>query len=294
MQNNVQDLKQRIKFKIPNLTEAQKIVANYIVEHPQKFAISSIRDLEKEFQNLSAISWESKSTIVRLAQALGYDGFYNLKSAFLNSIRRELDPINRYKTFLTEPTGESNYLKSIVEETVNNLNSTLLLVDDEQYKKAVNLIKKSDHVYTIGLGISTYLAEIASYLFNRVSIKSSCMKYGGLTFTEQIVNLSKNNMIFVFSFPPYSEETIQAAGYAQEKGIKVISVTDKATSKIVQYSDVLLQVVVESITVSNSVASVLVLLYSISAQIGHELKSKTLETIESIEHVREKHSRKKS
>lgn len=282
MQDNLKKLKQKIKIKIPDLTDSQKVVANYIVENPQKFALCSIRELEKELNT-------SKSTIVRLAQALGYDGFHNLKSAFLKSIRHQLDPINRYKTFLSEHNEESDYLESIVEETINNMNSTLLLVDREQYKKAVDLIKNSGHLYTIGLGISTYLAEIASYLFNRVSIKATSMSYEGLSFTEQIVNLSKEDVILVFSFPTYSEETIQAACYAQEKQIKVISITDKATSKIIQYSDIVLQAVVESNTVANSVMSILVLLYSMSAQIGQKLRGKTLETIEGIEHVRKEH-----
>lgn len=279
MKNNIKDLKKRIKYKIPQLTESQKIIANYIVGNPQKFALSTVRELEKELNT-------SKSTIVRLAQALGYEGFHELKSAFLKIIRHELDPINRYKTFLSEPAGDSNYLKLIADETVNNIHDTLLLVDTDQYKKAVNLLKNAHCVYTIGLGISTYLAEIASYLFNRVSIKSNYMTYGGLTFAEQIINISKNDVIFAFSFLPYSEETIQAAAYAQEKKIRVIAVTDKVTSKIVQHSDVLLQVNVESMTISNSITAVLVLLYAIVAQIGHELKHKTLETIESIEHVR--------
>lgn len=284
MQNNLKKLKQRIKFKIPNLTESQKIVANYIVENPQKFALCSIRELEKELNT-------SKSTIVRLAQALGYDGFHELKSAFLKNIRRELDPIHRYKTFLSEPGEDSNFLNLIAEETVNNINSSILLIDNEQYAKAIDLIKNANYVYTIGLGISTYLAEIASYLFNRVSIKSVFMRYGGLTFAEQIVNLSKDDLILAFSFPPYSEETIQAVSYAQERQIKVITVTDKATNKIVPYSDVVLQVPVDSITISNSMMTVLMLLYSITAQIGHEFKHRTLEAIESIEHVRKEHSR---
>lgn len=286
MQDNMKDLKTRIRYRIPHLTESQKVIANYIVENPQKFALSSIRELERELDT-------SKSTIVRLAQSLGYGGFYELKSAFLKIIRHELDPINRYKTFLSEPSGKSDYIQMIAEETINNIHTTLRLVDRDQYTNAVHLIENANHLYTIGLGISTYLAEIASYLFNRVSINSNFMTYGGVTFTEQIINLSGEDVILAFSFPPYSVETIEAASYAREKGIKVIAVTDKVTSQIVQYCDAFLQAAVESMAISNSISTVLVLLYSMSTQIGHELKSQTLEVIESIEHVRKEHSMKK-
>lgn len=286
MQIGLTDLKQRIKSQIPHLTESQKAIANYIVENPQRFALSSVRELEKELKT-------SKSTIVRLAQTLGYNGFYELKNVFLKTIRHKLDPINRYKSYLFEPGEKSNYLKLVTEETIKNINSTMPLIDDEQYKKTIELIKNANHVYTIGLGISNYLAELASYLLNRVSINSTFMMHGGLTFAEQIINVSKNDLILAFCFPPYSDETVQAASYAQEKKIKVISITDKATSEIVPYSDAFLQVVVESVTISNSVIAALVLLYSIATQIGYELKNKTLETLESIQHVRKEHSGKK-
>jgi DNA-binding MurR/RpiR family transcriptional regulator len=287
MKDNIRELKKRIKSNIHQLTESQKVIVNYIIEKPQKFALGSVRELEKELNT-------SKSTIVRLAQALGYDGFYELKSAFLEGIRHKLEPIHRYKAILSEMNEKSsfrkpNYLQFIADETVNNINTTLHLIDMEQYTKAVKLIENASYVYTIGFGISNYLAEIASFLFTRVSIKSHSLAYGGITFAEQIINLSKDDLIIAFSFPPYSKETIDAAGYAHEKRIKVIAVSDKVTNKIVPYSDAFLQVAVESMTISNSIMAVLVLLYSVAAQIGHDLKNRTLETIKAIEHVRKKH-----
>jgi len=287
MENSLKDLKQRVRRKLPFLTNSQKAVANYVVENPQQFALSSVRELEETLHT-------SKSTIVRLAQALGYEGFYDMKSAFLKGVRREWDPIHRFKSFLAEPTGESDYLKLIAEETVNNIKTTLMLIDKEQYRRAVNLIEGANHVYSIGMGISTYLAELAAYLFGRVSIKSHSMTYGGFTFAEQIINLSPEDVILVFSFPPYSQEPIQAARYAQEKQIKVIAVTDKVTSEIVQHSDVALQVMVESVTISKTIMAALGVIYAITAQLGHELRDKTLETIETIERLRMHQSEEKS
>lgn len=283
MEKNLKELRGRIRSQIPYLTSSQKIVANYIVENPQKFALSSVRELERELQT-------SKSTVVRLAQALGYEGFHEMKSALLKSIRHELDPINRFKTYLSLPNNESDYLKLIAEEAVENINSTLQLIARDQFNKAVDLLKDAPHVYTLGLGISNYLAEIAAYLLNRVSIRANYMTYAGVTFAEQIVNLSKDDVIMAFTFPPYSHETIEAARYARERRLTVISMTDKATSRIVHYSDVTLQVIVESMTISNSIMSALTVLYAIAEQIGHEVKHKTLQTLKSIEHVRKEHS----
>ncbi len=283
MDDKINDVKKRIKRKLPNLTNSQKTIANYIVENPQKFALCSIRQLENELKI-------SKSSIVRLAQTLGYGGFYELKREFLEGIRNSLGPLRRYKTFLSTPHEKLNFIRLIAEETIYNIQKTLQLIDKAQYKKALDMIKNANHVYTIGVGISSCLAEMATYLFTRVSINSSFMAYGALKFTEQIINISHKDLIFAFSFPPYSKETIEAARYAKERKIKIISITDKSTSDIVQYSDAFIQVFVESITISNSIMSVLMLLYSMIAQLGDELKTKTLKTIEAIEHVRKEHT----
>lgn len=282
MLDKVQEIRIKIKNKLPELTEAQLRVANYLIENPQKFAISSVRELEHELN-------VSKSTVVRFAQALGYDGFLDIKSEFLKSIRSELGPINRFKNILDHTEMETDMLQMIADQTIMNIEATLKVVDLDDYKRALKMIKKADHVFTMGRAMSSYLAEITAYLFSRVSIKAHAFTYGGLSFSEQIINLSENDLVFAFSFPPYSEETIRAASYVKEKNLKLISVTDKLTSKIVQYSDLFFQVAVDSITMSNSIMATLVLIYALAAQSGRELKGKTLETLESIQHVRKEH-----
>lgn len=286
MKNGISDLRQRIKAHIPHLTASQKLVANYIIEKPEKFALSSIRELEEELHT-------SKSTIVRLAQRIGYTGFHQLKADFLQNARKDLDPINQFKILLSDPTEKNNHLHLIADEAVKNINTTLQLIDEMQFQEAIKLLKSANHVYTAGVNISSYLAGIASYLLNRVSIQTTAMHHRSLAFDEQVIHLSKNDVVFAFSFLPYSPETIQAARYAHERNIRVISVGDKPTSEIVPYSDVFFQVAVKSMTISNSIMSALVLVYALMSQISYDLKHKTMETIESIEQIRKQRLKKR-
>ena len=128
-----------------------------------------LEELEKELKI-------SKSTIVRLAQVLGYDGFHEMKSVFLKRIRHNFGPISRYRTFLSEPHEKLNFIQLISDETINNIHKTLQLIDNSQYKKAVDLLKNANHVYTVGIGISSCLAEIAAYLIGLWGIKYSVVE----------------------------------------------------------------------------------------------------------------------
>lgn len=269
------------------MTPSQKVIADYILKNPQKFALSSIRQLEEELNT-------SKSTIVRLAQMLGYQGFQELKKDFLNPIRQSLEPMNRYKSFLLEKSEtQNNMLENVGQLAISNIEKTINLVEQEQFKKAIDLLENATYVYTMGLGISSYLADLAAYLLTRVSLKTYALPPVGLSFAEQIINLEAGDVILTFLFPPYSTETIEGARFAQERGIEVIGITDSVTSEIVPYSEAVLAVPVESAIWANSVVSPLVLVYALCSHIGLSRKPETLKTIETIESLRKSQQKKR-
>ena len=282
MQSSIDDLKERIRSKIPQLTQNQKRIANYFLDNPQIFALQSVRDLEKQLNT-------SKATIVRLTQALGYKGFQELKMAFISSMKKELDPIDRYRSSLNGTDNNTNPLTTIIQQTKTNLDKTMLQIDEKDFKRMVKLVENAHAVYCMGLGISFYLAEITAYLLKRISINAYQLPFGALNFSEQIINFSKNDLIIAYSFPPYSLETIKAAEYAKEKKMHVISITDKPTTEIIRYSDIFFQVSVESRTMSNSLVAPLAFVYAVTTRIGQDLKPKIIDTIESIDHVRKEH-----
>ncbi len=282
MKQNIDDLKARILAKSNELTEAQKRIANFILKNPQILALSSVRDLETQLKT-------SKATIVRLAQALGYSGFQEMRKKMLTGMRNELDPIHRFQNRLSGEASNLHIIEQVMEQSRLNMEQTLATFNNKDFDKAVDSLKKANLIFSMGMAISQFLAEITAYLLNRVSLRAFALSYGPLKFSEQIINMNKNDLIIAFSFPPYSEETIRAAQYAHEKKIKVISITDKPTNPILNFSALYFLVQVKSVTMSNSLISPLVLIYALAAQVGLDLKTKTLQTIEAIDHVRKKY-----
>ncbi len=283
MKENIDDLKARILRESQRLTESQKKIANFILQNPQILALSSVRDLEAQLGT-------SKATIVRLAQALGYSGFQEMRKAMLLGMRKELDPLQRFKTIINGDKEKQSFFELIAEQSKINLEQTLKTLNPEDFKKAVSLIKKSNYVFTMGMAMSQFLAQITAYLLNRVSVKAFALTYGPLNFSEQIINIDKKDLIIAFSFPPYSPETIKAAEYAKEKEIPVVAITDKPTGQILPFSDIYFLTQVDSVTMSNSIMAPLALIYALAAQVGADLKSKTIKTIQAIDHVRKEHS----
>ena len=162
------------------MSKAQKLVAQYIAASPEKVALSSVRQLEKELG-------VSKSTVVRVAQKLGYEGFYQLKTSLLGSLRRNMHPFANYKNLLIDSENPSDYLGMMAQETLNNINACMQQVDPVQFQMAVKLLIEADHIYTMGMGVSHFLSNMASYLLTRIGMRCFAMSPQVLNFSEQVI-----------------------------------------------------------------------------------------------------------
>ena len=280
MSDNYLKIKALITNNIHNFSGKQKKIANYIIENPKKFALQSIRELEQELN-------VSKATIVRMAQTLGYSGLLEMKRDAKEYLSNSLEPIEKYEEILTTADENNNFLDILGNEVILNIKKTQELIGDHQFNNFIKYIESANEVHTVGHGISMYLSEIACYLLNRVSIKSFAFTGGGAPFPEKLINFNENDLLLAFYFPAYSKEVKETVQYAKKKGLKVLAITDKATNEIVNLADEYLQVSVESCTVSNSIASVVMLLYAIIGRIGRDRKDKTLETLKTVKSIRE-------
>jgi DNA-binding MurR/RpiR family transcriptional regulator len=128
----------------------------------------------------------------------------------------------------------------------------------------IDRILKSKKVYTAGLGISYLLAEILAYQLTQVGISSSVLQHSHTLFNEHILFLNQKDLLIVFSFPPYSKETIEAAEYANKRKIDVIAVTNKHASPATFYTKADLIVKSKNMLYTNSFAAISVLINAIA------------------------------
>ena len=116
------------------------------------------------------------------------------------------------------------------------------------------------------MGISFLLSQILAYQLKQVAVDAYSLTNNQTSFLEQILYLGKTNVLIPFSFPPYSKETIEAAKFAREKGVRVIAITNKDTSPISLFSDVHLTVKSENMLFTNSFAAISVLINTIATE----------------------------
>ena len=261
------EIKDRIKNKFAELPKNQRKIANYFVDNFDKVSFLTVQDI-------SMATGASVASVVRFAQRIGFSGFSELREAISDSLQNHLSNPQNFSLF-DRGNAEKDILTSVAKLDIQNINDTLSIIEREVFDGAIKMILNSDRVFTAGLGISYLLAEILAYQLTQVAVDATAFKNNYCPFSEQIPLLNKKDLIIMFSFPPYSKDTIEAAKIASEKKINVIAITNKEASPITFFSKINLIVRSENMLFTNSFAAISVLINAFATSIALKNKART-------------------
>jgi DNA-binding MurR/RpiR family transcriptional regulator len=261
------EIKEKIQNKFEELPKNQRKIANYFVDNFDKVSFLTVHDI-------SLATGASVASVVRFAQRIGFSGFSELREAIADSLQDHLSNMQNF-SLLDERKIEKDILSSVANLDIKNINDTLGIIEREVFDSAINMILKSDRVFTVGLGISYLLAEILAYQLTQVSVDAVAFKNNYCPFSEQIPLLNQKDLIIMFSFPPYSKDTIEVAKIASEKKIKLIAITNKEASPITFFSKINLIVHSENMLFTNSFAAISVIINALATSVALKNKART-------------------
>ncbi len=255
----------------------QKIIAEYFLENFERIPFLSVHEVAEATSR-------SVASVVRFAQRIGYSGFSELRDAMAGSLqnrigKRDVFPLVKKKARSDDP------LTDVANLDIQNINDTLNMIEREDFRKAINLIQRSSRVFTMGLGISSLLSQILSYQLNQVGIDARPFDHSYSSFVEQVLFLNEQDLLLGLSFPPYSKETIDAAHFARQNNVKVVSITNKKSAPITFESNVSLMVKSENMLFTNSFAAISVLINAIATGCAFKNKAKAQKMVDDINKI---------
>lgn len=278
MSARYKEIKEKIQQKFHKLPKNHRIIADYIVENFDRVPFLNVQDISN---NTGA----SVASVVRFAQRIGFTGFSEFRDSISDSLQSHLTNKKDVFPLASHPENENDLLTSVANIDIKNINETLAEIDRDAFNNTIDAIVKSNRVFTAGLGISYLLSEILAYQLTQIGIDSTVFKHTHTVFEEQLFYINKEDLLFTFSFPPYSKETIDAAKAAHKKGIKVISITNKPTSPITFYSYAVLIVKSENMLFTNSFAAISVLINAIATACAVKNKAKAKKILTESEEI---------
>lgn len=276
------DFKKLVLRHFEELPPQQQSIAEYLLEHLREAPFLSVPELARR-------AGASEATVVRFAQRIGYSGFSSLKMDLMEAVRERVAPRGgdggAGELFAQAPEGVDDTLASVARQEIANIQRTLQDLEPDVFQRVASVVFKADHVFTFGLGISAHMAEVASYLFLQIGLRSTTLTTRCSSPLEQLVALRPSDLLFVFSFPPYSRQTLDMVQRVQDRGIPSVAVCDRLTAPVATLARHVLPVRSDNMMFTNSFAAVSVLLNALVTEIALRYRDHAVEAVSQINHI---------
>ena len=278
MNGNTNDLTSRINECYGSLSKGQKILATYITDNYDKAVFLTAA-------KMGQVVGVSESTVVRFATHLGYKGYPEFQKALEEMVRNKLNSIQRMEVTYGR-ISQSHILETVLQSDQEKIKDTLEHIDEHAFELAVDTIIKAKHIYIVGIRSCAPLAAFMAFYFNLMFENVTLLQTNNSSeLFEQMVRISKDDVIIGISFPRCSMRTLKAMEFANNRNAKVITLTDSVHSPMNLYSSCNLIArsdmasIVDSLVAPLSVINALIVALCMKKQ-GEV--AKTLETLEDI------------
>lgn len=213
-----------------SLYDAEKKVADYVINHPEQA-------IELSVSELSAQCEASQATVIRFCKKVGCSGFHQLKLRMAGELRQQEHLV---ASDVIDCNHMEQSLHNILSSKIEELQSTFQSFDPEQMKEIVNRILNANLIAFAAMGNTIPIALDGVYKFNQLGLHAV-----GSTIweTQEAItrNLKKGDLLFVISASGASRRLLKMVEIAKEKQVLTIAVTNQVKSPIAERCDYVLR-----------------------------------------------------
>ena len=224
-----ENLLSRMNTQYHKFSKGQKKLVSYITDNYDKAAFFTAAKLGETVG-------VSESTVVRFAIHLGYKGYPEFQKALEELVRNKLNSIQRMEvTYGRVP--QSEILDTVLRVDIEKIKLTMENIDHNAFELAVETILEAKSIYIVGIRSCAPLASFLGFYFNLLFDNVHLMHTNSSSeLFEQMIHISKDDVIIGISFPRYSMRTLKALEFANNRNAKVITLTDSIHSPMNLYS----------------------------------------------------------
>ena len=232
-------LREHIAATRSDLPKRLAQAARHALAHPDDFALGTAA-------SIASASGVQPSTLVRLARHLGYDGFSDFQSVFLDRLKSRAstyeERLARLKNGAEEGSQEGAFLNGFLSAARQSIDSLASAIDPGQFERCVNILAKADTIFIVAKRRAYPLAAHMAYGFGKLNIRSVVVETANGTDPELVQMATSEDAAIVCSFTPYAPASIELAQTLSAKGVPLVAVTDSALSPLTAHTTSWLEV----------------------------------------------------
>lgn len=251
---NQVNLLELLEDQFDEFTPAQRSIAHFLLSHPEEAPFLGVDELADKAKTTA-------STVVRFAKQLGFQGYPELqritKEILLEKIK-SFGQLERAKFFELPDKETAVYLS--LKNDLANLNLLIQTLKESEITSFTDVLISAEKRYILGSRSSFSLAYFFYYQTRKILPDTHLIKNCAVDAYDLIRDMTPRDVLVAISFPRFTKFTLKYAGFAHQRGVRVISITDSKTSSLFKFSQASLFCPYEGVTfhASNAVPMALI------------------------------------
>lgn len=273
-------VRELVRRSIGELTPAERRVARVLL------SAYPIAGLERVAQ-LAERARVSGPTVMRFVHKLGFQGY----AEFQRTLREELQatissPLALYER-RPSPAKHDGIIGSSLDVFARSLETTFRGLPPSEFEAVVGLLADPARrtLFTGG----RFSQILAYYLYAHVHMLrrgARLIGTGLLPRVDELIDVGRRDVLVVFDFRRYQEDTIQVVRRAAERGATIVLLTDPWLSPIAEVADHVLPVSVEAPSPFDSITSGAAIVEALIAGLVERMGPRTRARLEELERLR--------
>ncbi|QTF07819.1 MurR/RpiR family transcriptional regulator [Brenneria izadpanahii] len=237
--SQLSSLQDDIRNRYDTLSKRLKQVARYMLDNSSSIPFDTIASIAEKAN-------VPPSTLIRFANAFGFDGFNEMKQVFRQHMMEDtVSYTERARLFRQTAGKEADAPETPMEilsmfSMVNSLALQQLpgQIKEEELSRAVKLLANANTIYVIGLRRSFSIASYLTYALRHLERRAFLIDGLGGMFAEQLSMVQPDDVVIAISYSPYAQEVVELVSMGAKSGAKQIAITDSLVSPLAAFSEV--------------------------------------------------------
>ena len=224
-------LSAEIRQRFEEFSRSQKDVGQYIVDHLDEAAFHTAEELARRANT-------SSSTVVRFAQALGFEGFPELQAAARDEYRRargegEGESLETPPLF---PIDQTEFEAALAADHVN-VAETARKLDRDEVAAAVEAISRSEHTLLCGTDQMAFFASYLRHLLMLLDLRCEVVASPSQEGLARLGRIDENTLVVGFSAGRPHPLVVRAMKLARHRRASTIAIADATLSEVAKLAD---------------------------------------------------------
>lgn len=228
-------------------SNAEKKFVEFLLKHPEQAVGCSIH-------RLAEMIFCSVSTIVRLCQKTGFDGYKELQRSLMYelAIRKENSQIQLQE--ISQQDSLEELVNKVTYKNIASLEDTRKLINLEELEQCICMMEEAGNIGLFGIGASLLVAK--DFHLQLLRVNKNC--YTAEDWHSQLLmarNMTEKDLAIIISYSGMTEEMIICAKTAKEQGAPVISISRFEDSPLAKLADCSLAVAATELIIRSGAMS---------------------------------------